>query len=109
KVGGYSLTAKTPGTTNPLFRMQVGFNSNGAAKALVQDWLATGDAKITDGFMRACTFCGDHSCVPWRKSDPSVCTMAMRIAECGCSINISTGSGTRAPHNKKQDDAAVAT
>jgi hypothetical protein len=107
-IGGYHLQAKTPGTSNPLFRMQVGFNSNGAAKALVQDCLATGDAKITDGFMRACTFCGDHSCVPWRKSDPSVCTMAMRIAECGCSINVETGSGQRALNLKNDDDLATA-
>jgi hypothetical protein len=38
--------------------------------------------------MRGCTMCGDTSCVPWRKSDPSVCTMAMRVAECGCSIKV---------------------
>jgi hypothetical protein len=68
--------------------MEVGFNSNGAAKALVSDCLKKGDEKTEDGFMRGCEMCGDSSCVPWRKSDPSVCTMAMRVAECGCSLTV---------------------
>jgi hypothetical protein len=95
-VAGYGLNAKTPGTQNPLFRMAVGFNSNGAAQTLVEDCLKTGDSKIEDGFMRGCDTCGDldGGCVPWRKSDPSVCTMAMRVAECGCSVSVKTTSGT---------------
>jgi hypothetical protein len=88
KLGGYGLSATTPGASNPLFRMEVGFNSNGAAKALVTDCLKTGDEKIEDGFTRGCMMCGDSSCVPWRKSDPSVCTMAMRVAECGCEVEV---------------------
>jgi hypothetical protein len=87
-LGGYKLSATTPGATNKLFQMEVQFNSNGAAQQLVQDCLKAGDTKIEDGFMRGCTMCGDASCVPWRKSDPSVCTMAMRIAECGCSVEV---------------------
>jgi hypothetical protein len=94
-VGGHSLDAKAPGVTSPLFRMAVRFNSNGAAKALVQDCLSEGKQAIEDGFMRGCTVCGDldGGCVPWRKSDPSVCTMAMRIVECGCSIDIKDEAG----------------
>ena len=88
KLGGYSLNATTPGASNKLFQMEVQFNSNGAAKQLVEDCLAPGKAATKDGFMRGCEMCGDKSCVPWRKSDPSVCTMAMRIAECGCSVSV---------------------
>ncbi len=97
KVGGYSLTAKTPNTQNPLFRMSVQFNSNGAAKELVKDCLMPGAEATMDGFNRGCEMCATANCVPWRKSDPSVCTMAMRISECGCSINLNDGTGaTRA-------------
>jgi len=88
KIGGYGLNAKTPGAANDLFKMEVQFNSNGAAKQLVEDCLSPGKQSIDDGFMRGCMMCGDKSCVPWRKSDPSVCTMAMRIAECGCSVTV---------------------
>jgi hypothetical protein len=88
KLGGYGLNDITPGASNKLFRMEVGFNSNGAAKALVEDCLSPGKKAEKDGFMRGCEMCGDKSCVPWRKSDPSVCTMAMRVAECGCSVSV---------------------
>ena len=88
KLGGYSLNATTPGASNKLFQMEVQFNSNGAAKQLVEDCLSPGKKTEKDGFMRGCTMCGDKSCVPWRKSDPSVCTMAMRVAECGCSVSV---------------------
>lgn len=104
-VGGHSLTAKTPGESNLLFRMMVQFNSNGAAQTLVEDCLAPGKEKIEDGFMRGCTACGEagggQACVPWRKSDPSVCTMAMRIAECGCEVSVKTTAGSM----KKLDPA----
>src|SRR5262245_19925901 len=45
-VGGHALTANTPNTNNLLFRMEVGFNSNGAAKQLVSDCLVPGDTGI---------------------------------------------------------------
>ena len=92
-VGGRALNATTPGHADPLFRMQVFFNSNGAAKGLLDACVASGDSSIDDGFTRACMMCEANSCLPWRKSDPSVCTMAMRIAECGCSIDIKNASG----------------
>jgi hypothetical protein len=94
KLGGYSLTAKSPGASSvPLFRMEVQFNSNGAAQTLVGDCLQPGDDEIKDTFMRGCTMCGGTNCVPWRKSDPSVCNMAMRVAECGCEVSIKDATG----------------
>jgi len=92
-VGGYPLTATTPGGDDFLFKMRVGINSNGAAQQLVQDCLEAGDPTIQDGYTRACTACGGKNCLPFRKSDPSVCTMAMRIAECGCQVQMADGSG----------------
>jgi hypothetical protein len=111
KVGGYTLNSKTPGSTSPLFRMAVGFNSNGAAQTLVEDCLHSGDDKIKDGFMRGCDNCGDLNggCVPWRKSDPSVCTMAMRVAECGCEVSVKTSTGgTKKLDLAKASDLALA-
>jgi hypothetical protein len=93
-IGGHKLGAETPGAGNKLFRMEVSFNSNGAAKALVEACLTPGDDKIEDTFMRACVGnCDGDSCIPWRKSDPSVCTLAMRIAECGCTVEAKDSSG----------------
>jgi len=95
-VGGFRLDAKTPNSSAPLFKMLVQFNSNGAAKSLLDHCLQPGEESVMDGFMRACTsLCDGRSCLPFRKSDPSVCTMAMRVAECGCSINVKEADGTR--------------
>jgi hypothetical protein len=109
KVGGYALTAKAPDSAVNLFQMSVQFNSNGAAQELVKDCLIPGKKTVKDGFMRGCTNCGGLNCVPWRKSDPSVCTMAMRIAECGCKINIKNATGkSRVLDLKKAADVALA-
>ncbi len=109
KVGGWTLNSKTPGAALPLFQMGVQFNSNGAAKALVADCLTPGKKSIKDGFTRGCSSCGAKECVPWRKSDPSVCTMAMRIAECGCKIDIKeTGGKSRQLDLDDEDDVALA-
>ncbi len=111
KVGGYALNAKTPTTSTPLFRMMVQFNSNGAAQTLVEDCLGEGKQAIADGFDRGCTACGDldGGCVPWRKSDPSVCTMAMRLVECGCKINLkNTTGGSRVLNLAKATDLKIA-
>ncbi len=108
KIGGYSLTAMTPNSSEPLFRMEGSVNSNNAAQTLLQDCLTPGAASTKDGFMRACMMCGTKECVPFRKSDPSVCTMAMRIAECGCSINVKSGTSTRKLNLTKKADLAIA-
>jgi hypothetical protein len=92
-VGGYALDAPSANPEVPLFRMAVQFNSNGAAQQLIEDCLHTGDASIEDGFTRGCTSCGNAACVPWRKSDPSICTMTMRIAECGCQVEVKQPAG----------------
>jgi len=93
EIAGYRLDAQTPSATSPLFRMEIDINSNGAAKALVKDCLQAGEDTIDDGFLRGCSMCGTVACVPFRKSDPSVCTMAMRIAECGCEVGLNDGAG----------------
>jgi hypothetical protein len=93
-IEGYGLNDTTPSSSNLLFRMDVGFNSNGAAQQLVSDCLKPGNAKITDGYTRGCFMTGSVG-LPWRKSDPSVCTMAMRIAECGCTVTPNDGTNTK--------------
>jgi hypothetical protein len=109
QIAGFGLNARTPGKTDPLFRMAVGFNSNGAAQALVNDCLKAGDKKFEDGFERGCNSCGHENCVPWRKSDPSVCTMAMRVAECGCTVSVKTTSGSMKKLDlAKSGDLAIA-
>ena len=108
-VAGHRLDAVSAESNDLLFRMMVQFNSNGAAKTLVKDCLNPGDESIDDGFMRGCTFCGSTDCLPFRKSDPSVCTMAMRIAECGCTLNVKDASGsTRALNLANKTDLALA-
>lgn len=109
KLGGYALTAKSANANIPLFRMAVQFNTNGAAQTLVEDCLKGGDEKIKDGFLRGCMACANGNCVPWRKSDPSVCTMAMRIAECGCEVNAKSATGaSRKLDLAKPADLAIA-
>lgn len=111
-VAGYRLDANTPNTQDPLFRMGQGVNSNGAAQALVGDCLIPGkNQALKDGFDRGCNNCGSlgNKCVPFRKSDPSVCTMAMRIAECGCKVDVKAPNGTSRTLNlSKQSDLALA-
>ncbi len=112
-VSGYTLSAITPNAEWPLFKMANQFNSNGAAKGLLDACLSPGKASIEDGFMRACTACsvagGGQACVPWRKSDPSVCAMAMKVAECGCSIDIDQkAGGTRTLDLAKSADLDIA-
>lgn len=108
-VGGYALNAKSANAQIPLFRMAVQFNSNGAAQTLVQDCLQAGDAEEKDSFMRGCEMCGGTNCVPWRKSDPSVCTMAMRVAECGCEVSVPTATGGQKKLDlSKSGDLAIA-
>ncbi|MBX3162799.1 MAG: hypothetical protein KF773_42950 [Deltaproteobacteria bacterium] len=112
KIGGYGLTARAS-NGEPLFRMGGSVNSNGAAQALLNDCLAAGKKPKNDGFLRGCNLCGvlakDGLCVPWRKSDPSVCTMAMRVAECGCSVNVKDEAGaSRKLDLAKEADLEVA-
>ncbi len=109
-VGGHRITETSPGGSSPLFQMNIGINSNSAARTLIKDCLREGDASIEDGFTRGCMMCGNVPCEPYRKSDPSVCTLSMKIAECGCKINVkeSTGGEFRPLDMTKSGDAAIA-
>ena len=95
-----------------LMRMKVGFNSNSAARDLIARCLFIDgmDRTLDDGqevsgvrtlqngdpedssdilnrdFMRGCMHVDNYFQTGWRRSDPSVCAAAMRLAECGCSV-----------------------
>jgi hypothetical protein len=81
------------------FRMKVSFNSNRAAADLVEQCFrgtnTNGDPIIPefaagknseDPFFRGCMGAANLFGTEWRRSDPSVCTAANRLRECGCSI-----------------------
>ncbi len=118
-VGGYRIDAMTPGTkTVELMKMMMQFNTNGAAKRLVMDCVTAAKSAdqtvqaIQDPFMRACTITGTGAGLAFRKSDPSVCLMAMRMVECGCEVQIKSGSGYRTldltiPTDPEAQDAAL--
>lgn len=82
-----------------LFRMNVGFNSNGAASDLVQkcfnkvkkgDYTKGKDGDIEDilnrDFIRGCGVAKDLYGTHWRSSDSQICAAAMRLAECDCTV-----------------------
>ncbi len=81
------------------FRMKVSFNSNRAAADLVEQCFrgtnTNGDPIIPEfkangnteePFFRGCMGAANLFGTEWRRSDPSVCTAANRLRECGCSI-----------------------
>ena len=81
------------------FKMLTSINSNGAASDLVQkcvsgvaqDRYKKGDPEnpedpFHDHFTRACMWTADLFGTHWRVSDPTVCTAAVRAAECGCTV-----------------------
>ncbi len=74
----------------PMFQMMLSVNSNSAAQLLSRDCLKGGTSSIKDDFTRGCELCTNlfdqGLCVPWRKSDPTICSGVMRLAECGCSV-----------------------
>jgi hypothetical protein len=97
QVLGYRLDAKETFEVNgksvtvPMFRMTLGANSNNAAKALAKDCMKASMSGATDDFTRGCEMCGNllestGACLPWRKSDATICAGAMRLAECGCGL-----------------------
>jgi len=97
--------------TEPLFRMVIGFNSNGATSSLVADCgvvpedVFPEDELIEDDFIRGCMLTGpsvqdpdtgERINVPgswtgfgthWRRSDSSICAATMRLHECGCGVD----------------------
>ncbi len=86
------------------FQMKLFFNGNGAAHALVRDCI---DVSLSDDYkkgkasdksdpyhsdyFRACVLTDQADGFTWRKSDTSVCAVAMRLSECGC---VSDGTET---------------
>jgi hypothetical protein len=81
--------------THRVVRMLDVVNSNDAAKTLLDACAARApqaDADQADAYLRGCMVCGDlaatDECVYWRRSDPTICTAAMRLAECGCGIDL---------------------
>ena len=91
--------------TEPLFRMVIGFNSNGAASSLVRDCgvvpedVFAAEDIIEDDFVRGCMLTGpsvDGTPVKgsitgfgteWRRSDSAICAATMRLHECGCGVD----------------------
>jgi hypothetical protein len=86
------------------FRMKVQFNSNSAAADLVKECLkvpAGGDPAnasdpLNDPYIRGCMMVSDLYHTEWRRSDPTVCAASMRLAECGCGVDIN-GDGKADP------------
>lgn len=92
-LGDVAVSAQT-------FRMQVGINSNNAARELLRDCIkapaqgtyTTGesDATLDDDFMRGCRLADDLYQTAWRFSDSSICAAGVRLAECGCGVEGAT-------------------
>lgn len=76
-----------------VFQMKFGVNSAEAAQVLVEDCAVQnapgGDPEnaldpMHDDFFRACMYNEDINGTAYRKSDTTVCSAALRLAECGC-------------------------
>jgi hypothetical protein len=83
---GYELTAANA-------KMQISINSNGAAVDLLEKCMAS-PPEITDAedprndhYIRGCMGAFDLFRTEWRRSDPTICTAAMRLSECGCGVD----------------------
>lgn len=89
----------------PVFRMVIGFNSNGAASSLVADCgvvpedIFPAEDLIEDDFVRGCMLTGPSVegtpvkgsvtgfGTEWRRSDSAICAATMRLHECGCGVD----------------------
>lgn len=76
-----------------IFRMKFGVNSADAAQVLVEDCMAgeptAGDFAVAgdplhDDFFRSCMLNERINETAFRKSDTTVCSASVRLAECGC-------------------------
>ena len=68
------------------FRMTFEVNSAEAAQFLVEDCLVTDAETDDDDFTRGCMLNAEINDTAFRKSDTTVCSSAMRLAECGCQL-----------------------
>jgi hypothetical protein len=95
--------------TDEFFRMKVGFNSNRAAADLVAECFALSELQdrnpsggyireydwgsgeegddLRSPFFRGCVGANALFGTGWRRSDPSVCAVANRLRECGCTAD----------------------
>ena len=77
------------------FRMTFRVNSTAAAQKLVDQCFvqdAPGGELRDDDFLRGCLLDADINRTEFRKSDTTICSSMMRLAECGC-----TTTGTETP------------
>ena len=83
---GYELTGANA-------RMQISINSNGAAVDLLEKCIADPPAVTdendprNDHYIRGCMKTFDLFKTEWRRSDPTICTAALRLGECGCGVD----------------------
>lgn len=77
--------------------MKVGINSNNAAMDLVDNCMVDPSAHskpaplstgVEDEFGRGCLRTYELFTTEWRRSDPAICTAAMRLTECGCGVDV---------------------
>jgi hypothetical protein len=78
-VAGLPVTARD-------FRMKFEVNSADAAQILVSDCAVTDAGNEIDDFTRACMLNEELNGTAFRKSDSTVCSASMRLAECGCAL-----------------------
>ncbi len=92
--------------TSDNFRMEIGFNSNAAAQDLIEQCMIespkeTLGKKPVDGakepglfnYGRGCRKAHELFQTEWRRSDPTICTAAMRLSECGCGLDTPDENG----------------
>jgi len=81
--------------TADMVRMKVSINSNDAAADLLEKCMVDPpkgdpddkDDPLNDDYMRGCWKAFQLFGTEWRRSDPTICTAAMRAAECGCGVD----------------------
>jgi len=77
------------------FRMTFRVNSAEAAQTLVTDCFvqdAPGGHLRDDDFLRGCLLDADINQTEYRKSDTTICSSTMRLAECGCTTTGTTST-----------------
>ncbi len=83
--------------TSDMLQMKVSINSNNAAVDLLEKCMTDPpagdpddkDDPLNDDYIRGCWKAFQLFGTEWRRSDPTICTAAMRAAECGCGVDTS--------------------
>jgi hypothetical protein len=68
------------------FRMTFDVNSTDAAQQLVDDCFVQPTGDEADAFTRGCLWNAEINQTEFRKSDTTICTSMVRLAECGCGV-----------------------